>query len=213
IFNGILIAISRMEISPVAAIWTRYVSYSVFLPVSLIFLVPIVVEDVSRQMRLEIGPIMMRTACGLLAATMIFQIFKLGDGVRFAEIHVAFAQRKASLLFIDLMRFDSTPGKAGRGCGAVRYRADGAWALERSDELAAALFRVATDVPQRPFARGNTGPSGMVCGYEHGKSGGTAGVWPIDNQSTVLGRTVIWSKVALLVSMATLRYFPAHFCR
>jgi len=115
IFNGILIAVSRMEISPVAAIWTRYVSYSVFLPVSLIFLVPIVVEDVSRQMRPEIGPIMMRTACGLLlAATMVFQIFKLGDGVRFAQIHVAFAQRKASLLFIDLVRFDSTPGKAWR---------------------------------------------------------------------------------------------------
>ena len=72
-----------------AAIWTRYVSYSVFLPVSLIFLVLIVVEDVSRQMRLEIGPIMMRTAYGLLAATIVFQILKLGDGVRFAEIHGA----------------------------------------------------------------------------------------------------------------------------
>jgi hypothetical protein len=115
ILNGILIAVSRMEISPVAATWTRYVSYSVFLPVSLIFLVPIVVEDISRHMWPELGPILMRTACGLLAATMVFQIFKFCDGlVRFKEFHVALAERKASLLFIDLVRFDSTPGKAWR---------------------------------------------------------------------------------------------------
>src|SRR5262249_14961444 len=91
ILNGILIAISRMEITPVAAIWTRYVSYSVFLPVSLIFLIPIVVEDISRRIRPEIGPILMRTAFGLLAAAMLFQIFRSYRVMRFEEIHVAMA--------------------------------------------------------------------------------------------------------------------------
>jgi len=109
ILNGMLIAVSRMEITPVAATWTRYVSYSIFLPVSLIFLIPIVVEDISRHMRPEIGRMLMRTAGGLLAATMVFQIFKFRDGVAlFEEIRATRVQRKASLLFIDLVRFDST---------------------------------------------------------------------------------------------------------
>jgi hypothetical protein len=115
ILNGMLIAVSRMEITPIAATWTRYVSYSIFLPVSLIFLVPILVEDVSRHVRPEIGPILMRTACGLLAATMVFQIFKFCDGVAsFAEIRAVRAERKASLLFIDVVRFDSTTAKSWR---------------------------------------------------------------------------------------------------
>ena len=109
ILNGMLIAVSRMEITPVAATWTRYVSYSIFLPVSLIFLIPIVVEDISRHTRPEIGRMLMRTAGGLLAVTMVFQIFKFRDGVALFEgIRATQAQRKASLLFIDLVRFDST---------------------------------------------------------------------------------------------------------
>jgi len=115
ILNGILIALSRIGISPVAAIWSRYVSYSVFLPVSLIFLVPVVVRNISRHMRPAIGMVLMRTAFGLLTAVMLLQTLKFRDNVvAFDEIRVAMAERKASLLFIDLVRFDSTPGKAWR---------------------------------------------------------------------------------------------------
>lgn len=46
---------------------------------------------------------------------MVFQIFKFRDGLaQFEQIRAARVQRKASLLFIDLVRFDSTTGKAWR---------------------------------------------------------------------------------------------------
>ena len=114
IANGMLIALSRMEITSMAATWTRYVSYSVFLPVSLIFLTPIVVQDIW-QMRPALGRTLMRTAFVMLVATMIFQIFKFRDGLaQFEEIRAARVQRKASLLFIDLVRFDSTAARSWR---------------------------------------------------------------------------------------------------
>lgn len=114
IFNGLLITFSRMEITPMAATWTRYVSYSVFLPVSLIFLVPIVVEDLGRS-RTKFEPILMRTAGGLLIAAMAFQTFKFWDSVaQFKDTRASRLQRKANLLFIDLVRFDSTTSKSWR---------------------------------------------------------------------------------------------------
>lgn len=114
ILNGILIAASRMGITPMAATWTRYVTYSIFLPVSLIFLIPIVVDDVSRR-RPDLGQLLMRTAVALLAVTMVFQIFKFREGVAsYAEIRAARAERKASLLFVDLVRFDSMAAKSWR---------------------------------------------------------------------------------------------------
>jgi hypothetical protein len=114
IANGMLIALSRMEITPMAATWTRYVSYSVFLPVSLIFLTPIVMQDI-RQKRPALGRTLIRAAYAMLVAAMLFQIFKFRDGLaQFEEIRATRVQRKASLLFIDLVRFDSTAGRAWR---------------------------------------------------------------------------------------------------
>ncbi|HZR77720.1 MAG TPA: hypothetical protein VFA58_00840, partial [Chthoniobacterales bacterium] len=115
ILNGLLIALSRMEITPMAATWTRYISYSIFLPVSLIFVIPIVVRDTCRYIRPGTGRILMRVACAFLAATLVLQIFKFREAVAsFEEIRAARAQRKAQLLFIDLVRFDSTTGKSWR---------------------------------------------------------------------------------------------------
>jgi hypothetical protein len=57
----------------------------------------------------------MRTAWVLLAAAMVFQIFKFRDGIaQFQEIRATRTQRKASLLFIDLVRFDSTSSRSWR---------------------------------------------------------------------------------------------------
>lgn len=115
ILNGLLIALSRMGITPMAATWARYVSYSIFTPVSLIFLIPIVLKDISQRVRSGLGPILMRTAGGLLAAVMVFQIFKFRDSIALsAETRAARAQRKAILLFVDLLRFDSTQAKSSR---------------------------------------------------------------------------------------------------
>lgn len=112
ILSGMLIAVSRMELTPVAATWNRYVSYSIFLPVSLIFLIPIVVADI-RQKRPVTGRILMGSAFGLLALTMALHIFKFRESVAlFPEIRADRVQRKASLIFIDLVRFDSATAKS-----------------------------------------------------------------------------------------------------
>src|SRR5437588_7474018 len=58
---------------------------------------------------------LMGMAGGLLVAAMVFQFFKFRDGVaQFEEIRADRVQRKARLLFIDLVRFDSTTAKSWR---------------------------------------------------------------------------------------------------
>ncbi len=107
--NGILIAVSRMGIGIGAAVWTRYASYALLLPVALIFLLPLLAEDLAqRSSRWNIRPMATAVLRALLIAALTLHIFKFPESVQgFERFQANLLHRKAALLFIDVIHQDS----------------------------------------------------------------------------------------------------------
>jgi hypothetical protein len=107
--NGILITLGRMEIGIGAALWPRYASYALMLPVALIFLLPLLAEDlVQRTSRWNICSMVTGVLRALLMVALTLHIFKFTESVQdFPIIQDGMLHRKAALLFIDVIHQDS----------------------------------------------------------------------------------------------------------
>ncbi len=107
--NGILITVSRMGIGIGAAVWPRYASYALMLPVALIFLLPLLAEDlVQRTSRWNIRPMATGVLRALLLAALTLHICKFTVSVQdFPILQAGLLHRKAALLFIDVIHQDA----------------------------------------------------------------------------------------------------------
>jgi hypothetical protein len=101
--TGIIITIGRMGFGPSQSVTSRYTTFSVFLIVSLCYLVPIVLDDLR-----EHGPIPQRSSRiarlvpFALASLVIFALLNSAIAVRqMASMKLRRLQAKACLLFVD----------------------------------------------------------------------------------------------------------------
>jgi len=124
--NGVLITLSRMEVTMAAATWTRYINFSIMLPVALVFLLPLVVEDLpERWGRWGVKPVLTRHLTGLFAIAMVFHAFKFSESIRSVQsVHIDRLQRKANLLFIDCFQQDWENSASDVGPNEIRPLAD-----------------------------------------------------------------------------------------
>ncbi len=124
--NGVLITLSRVELTMAAATWTRYINLSMVLPVALIFLLPLIVEDLPESMgRWDVKPALMRQLAGMLAIALVFHAFKFSESMRSVRsLHIDRLECKAKLLFIDCFQQDSKKSINELGLSEIRPLVD-----------------------------------------------------------------------------------------
>jgi hypothetical protein len=126
VLNGLLITFSRLGFGPVAAMWPRYVSYSANLPLALLFLLPILLEDVCERVQSPAAkPVAFSVLSAMLGAALLLHSLKGLESTTFMRrTQAQRLQGKAALLFIDFFRDESIKTCVTRSDDDVRPLAD-----------------------------------------------------------------------------------------
>ena len=157
VLNGVLITVGRLGFGPSAATWSRYETYSELLPLALVFLIPIVVSDLSRRGRAAGARAMLNAIPLVLSVVMtVFLGVKSVEAVAIMRFNrVKRLQGKAALLFVDAFRDDSIRTFVTKTDADVRPIAD---TLSRLGLLHPPLVRTrrmqdleGADSPRQPY--------------------------------------------------------------
>src|ERR1051325_5651227 len=106
VLSALSITVSRLGFGPVAAMWSRYVGYSVHLPLALLFLLPILADDLGRRARSpRTRTVAFSVLSAMLAAVFVLHGLKGLESTTFMRLmQMQRLQGKAALLFVDLFR-------------------------------------------------------------------------------------------------------------
>jgi len=100
--SAVVVTIGRLGNGPNQALASRYVTFSVYLVVSLSYLVPIILQDLTRRGRLQYVARIPRLKYLAVAALIVLQLLNSAAAVRqMAWMKVRRLQAKACLLFIN----------------------------------------------------------------------------------------------------------------
>jgi len=125
LLNGLSVTVSRLGFGPMAATWSRYVSYSIFLPLALVFLLPIVASDLADDGRRSPSQLAAGVLIVVLVVLLVFDLFKASEAVAIMRLtRVRRLQGKAALLYVDAFRDESIKTYVSRTDTDIRPIAD-----------------------------------------------------------------------------------------